>query len=92
MTVIATRIFALQTEAGNVKIPVRIFAPEENTWICRFKIDWPEGKYERWAAGEDAVQALVHALQLIGVIIYTSERQHQLPARSASTRSHDQEV
>ena len=75
MTVIATRTLALQADAGNVEIPVRIFAPEqdENAWICRFDIDWPDGKYGRWAAGEDAVQALLHALQLIGVILYTSE-------------------
>jgi hypothetical protein len=76
MTVIATRTLTLQTDAGHVEIPIRLFAPEQddNAWICRFDIDWPEGKYERWAAGEDAVQALLHALQMIGVIIYTSEQ------------------
>jgi len=74
MTVIATRTLALQADAGNVEIPIRLFAPEqgEDAWICRLEINWPEGKYERWAAGEDAVQALLHALQMIGVIIYTS--------------------
>src|SRR3954462_9294533 len=75
MTVIATRTLTLHTGAGDVEIPVRVFAPErdDNGWICRFAIDWPEGKRERWGAGEDAMQALLHALQIIGVSLYTSE-------------------
>lgn len=74
MTVIATRTLMLVTDGGNVDIPVRVFAPErnDNAWICRFEINWPEEKRERWGAGEDAVQALLHALQIIGVSIYTS--------------------
>jgi hypothetical protein len=79
MTVIATRILTLDATSGKVEIPVRVFAPElgdDDVWMCRFDIDWPEGKLERWAAGIDAVQALVQALQLIGVILYTS-KQHK---------------
>ena len=78
MTVIATRTLMLQTGGGNAEVPVRVFAPEpdDNAWICRFEIDWPEGKHERWAAGVDAVQALVQALQIIGVLLYTS-KQHK---------------
>jgi uncharacterized protein DUF6968 len=37
---------------------------------------WPEGKAERWSTGVDAAQALVMALQMIGVEIYTS-RHHE---------------
>jgi hypothetical protein len=75
MTVIATRILTLDANAGKVEIPIRVFAPElgDNVWMCRFDIDWPEGKLERWAAGVDAVQALLQALQIIGVILYTSK-------------------
>jgi hypothetical protein len=75
MTVIATRILMLQSNAGNVEIPINVFAPElgDNVWMCRFDIDWPEGKLERWAGGVDAVQALLQALQIIGVILYTSK-------------------
>lgn len=76
MTVIATRTLTLDSDSGgDVEIPIQIFAPEQNpnSWICRFAIGWPGGKVEQWAAGEDAMQALVHALQMIGVIIYTSE-------------------
>jgi hypothetical protein len=75
MTVIATRTLTLDANAGKVEIPIRVFAPEagDNVWMCRFDIDWPEGKLERWAAGVDAVQALLQALQIIGVILYTSK-------------------
>ena len=75
MTVIARRTLTLQSDDGNVEIPIRLFAPEmaDNVWICRFEIDWPEGKHARWASGVDAVQALLLALQIIGVIVYTSE-------------------
>jgi hypothetical protein len=74
--IIATRVLTLRREGGDVEIPIRIFAPEESEiapWICRFEIDWPDRKSEMYGAGEDAVQALVIALQIIGVTIYNSE-------------------
>lgn len=49
-------------------------APEQSDkgWICRFTIEWPEGKAERWGSGSDGVQAIVIALQMIGAEIYAS--------------------
>jgi hypothetical protein len=41
--------------------------------ICRFEIAWPDGTLAQWAGGVDAVQALVHALQIIGALLYTSD-------------------
>jgi hypothetical protein len=74
--IIATRTFVLRDKNLSVEMPVRIHAPEkaEGDWICRFEIEWPEGRVERWGAGVDAVQALWIALQMIGTEIYTSQK------------------
>jgi len=76
--IIATRSLFLHSDNGEVEIPIRIHAPEraQVDWMCRFDIGWPEGKAERWGAGVDAAQALVMALQMIGVEIYAS-RHHE---------------
>jgi hypothetical protein len=74
--IIATRVLKLRRNDGDLEIPIRIFAPEQSElapWICRHEIDWPDGKVERYAGGEDAVQALYLNLCMIGVEIYTSE-------------------
>jgi len=71
---IATRILRLQRSAGDIDVPVRIFAPErqEIDWACRLEVDWPDGRFEMIARGIDAVQALHLALQLVGAQIYSS--------------------
>jgi hypothetical protein len=72
---IATRVLKLRQPDGEREVPIRIFAPEPdaNSWICRFEIGWPEAPLRRYAGGVDAVQALHLALQMIGVLLYTSE-------------------
>lgn len=72
--IIATRDLVLRDQARDIDVPVRIHAPENanGDWICRFEIDWPEGKVERWGTGVDAVQALLFALQMIGAEVYAS--------------------
>jgi len=76
--IIATRVIIWHRGDADVEIPIRIHAPEQARvdWLCRFEIDWPAGKAERWGAGVDAVQALHHALQMIGAELYTSP-QHE---------------
>jgi hypothetical protein len=71
--IIATRILTV-IDKGEQKVAIRLHSPEPGKvdWICRFEIDWPEGKGERQAAGIDAVQAIIHALQMIGAELYTS--------------------
>ena len=73
-TIIATRSLFLRDNNRNVEIPIRIHAPEraKEDWICRFEIEWPEGRVERWGAGIDAIQSLLIALQMIGAEIYAS--------------------
>jgi hypothetical protein len=72
--IIATRHLVLRDKDRDIEIPVRIHAPERSEvgWICRFEIEWPEGRVERWGSGNDAMQALLIAMQMIGTQIYTS--------------------
>jgi hypothetical protein len=72
---IANRVLNFSGKSGDVKIPIRVFAPERKgpaEWSCRFEIDWPDGKRKATAAGFDSVQALVLALQMIGAEIYST--------------------
>jgi Domain of unknown function (DUF6968) len=73
--IIASRSLVLRDNNRSVEMPVRIHAPEKARvdWICRFEIEWPEGRVERWGTGVDAVQSLWIALQMIGTEIYTSQ-------------------
>lgn len=72
--IIAARTLRSVRSGKDVDIDVRIHMPEQDRagWVCKFEIDWPEGEAARWGSGVDAVQALVHALQMIGAEIYTS--------------------
>jgi hypothetical protein len=76
--IIATRTLILDDGARKTEVGVRLHAPEKAKvdWMCRFEIDWPEGKVERWGTGIDAVQALVMALQMIAAEVYAS-RHHE---------------
>jgi hypothetical protein len=73
--IIATRILTLHDE-DEQKVAIRLHAPEpaKVDWICRFEIDWPDGKAERWGTGIDAVQALLAALQMIGAELFAGEQ------------------
>ena len=75
---IAQRRLIVSGSSGDQEVPVRLFQPEENdgAWVCRYEIEWPNEKWSRFAAGVDSVQALLLALQKIGIEIYTS-RYHQ---------------
>jgi Domain of unknown function (DUF6968) len=73
--VIASRELTLRIENDNIKIPIRIFAPEiEKPGVCgcRYEVDWPDKKSVKTIYGIDSVQALVLALQTIGAEIYSS--------------------
>lgn len=72
---IATRHLYVKSKAGNVEVPVRIFAPTERSgeWNCRIEVGWPDGTLTMEAAGFDAVQSLHVALQLVGAQLYSSD-------------------
>jgi hypothetical protein len=72
---IASRTLRLRRSAGEIPVPIRIFAPREldGAWACRFEIEWPDEITTMEAMGEDAVQALELAMKMIGAFIYTSD-------------------
>jgi hypothetical protein len=74
---IAERILQWRRTDGRKTIRVQIFSPERTneTWTCRYVINWPDGEKEKMASGVDAVQALMIALQMIGSEMYTSNYQ-----------------
>lgn len=71
---ILTHTLHLNRPAGKVPVEIRLYQPLPTgaSWICNFEIDWPKGRLARHGVGEDALQALVTALQMIGAQIYTS--------------------
>lgn len=73
--VIATRVLSLDTGNKEIAVPVRLHAPEREgrAWTCVFEIGWPEGQTRISAHGEDAFQALIVALQMIAINLYTSD-------------------
>ncbi len=56
-------------------LPVKILPPVRlgGYWQCRWEIGWPAGIRSNTAGGEDAVQALLHALQMVGIELYSSQ-------------------
>jgi hypothetical protein len=59
-----------------IKIPVRLFAPQreaDGAWNCRYEIGWPDKMATKEIFGADSMQAIVLALQMVGFEIYTSE-------------------
>ncbi|MGN6460342.1 MAG: DUF6968 family protein [Pseudolabrys sp.] len=75
MTPIATCELKTKDGTADVAVPVSIFAPQQSEhgdWACRYEIGWPEKTRVMNAAGIDAMQALLSALQMIGTELYTS--------------------
>jgi hypothetical protein len=72
---IATRLLKLRTAGTDVGVQIDIFAPKPDgdVWKCEYEINWPDDKWVSHAGGADSAQALVLALQKIGVEIYFSE-------------------
>jgi hypothetical protein len=75
---IATRTLRLDQTDGPRTIEVRLHAPVDfgDHWRCDYEIDWPDGAYRAFAAGLDAMQALVLATKAIGSNLYSSEYHH----------------
>ena len=73
--IIATRTLTLRTEEGEVEVPIHIHAPEQKDtyWICNYDVDWPGEPCSRYGAGEDAVQAMIIALQMIAIELYVTD-------------------
>lgn len=70
-----TRVLKLHHDGRLLDVPVRVFWPVRDAggWSCRWAIEWPDRTRTNDAHGTDAVQALVHALQMIGAELYASD-------------------
>lgn len=73
--IIATRNLKLRVDDNEIDVPVRLHAPvfDEEAWNCSFEIVWPDETWHRYAVGIDAIQALRLALEMIGILLYTSD-------------------
>jgi hypothetical protein len=73
---IAKRTLKLRDAGRDSDLAIRIFAPvyqQDECWLCRWEIDWPDRQRTNSGRGTDAIQALVNALQMVGTEIYCSE-------------------
>ena len=72
--IIGKRLLSLHGHRETRQVEVRIHAPEPDgtSWICRYEIDWPEGRRDSNGAGFDSIQALHLTLQKIGIELYSS--------------------
>jgi len=71
----ATRVLKIRDADRELDVQVRVLMPEEEDnkyWTCKYEIAWPTETNRGFAAGIDAIQALLLALQIIGIRIYTS--------------------
>ena len=59
----------------NLEVAARIFAPEERDgcFCCDYLITWPDREKRFYGAGEDGIQALLHALMQVEVRLATSQ-------------------
>ncbi len=75
VAVIATRTLTMTVDDCEIAVPVRIYAPvdKQDHWRCEYEVGWPAAARRGWAAGTDAVQSLLLAMQKLAVDIYTSE-------------------
>lgn len=74
MIIVSHALYLRMKDGSDFRIPIDIHMPqqEEGHWSCRYDIGWPEGLRIFRSAGEDGLQALVLALQMIGAEIYSS--------------------
>lgn len=77
--IIATRTLHITSGDGATPVEVRMFMPEpdDHLFVCRYEIDWPEGRVRSRAQGNDMVEAIHLALQKIGTEMYMSRHHHE---------------
>jgi hypothetical protein len=70
-----SRVLKLTDDGRDIDVPVRVSWPEfdATAWSCRWEIQWPGQTRYNAARGIDAIQALIHALQMIGAELYCGE-------------------
>jgi hypothetical protein len=76
---IGSRTLTVETKDGPRSFAVRLFKPELSGTLyrCRYEIDWPEGRVESWAAGNDELHAIQLAMQKVAQDLYMSRPHHE---------------
>jgi hypothetical protein len=72
---IATRMLRVVEDSRTTEVPARLYAPVQEgprIWYAWSEIDWPDGLHGIRAYGVDAMQALILALNMLGIHVYTS--------------------
>ena len=72
--IIAERIFDTETETKQqIKLIIGRPYKKEESFICEFQILGVRSEKVKEAQGEDAIQALIIAMQMASALLYTSE-------------------
>jgi hypothetical protein len=75
--VIARRELELESDLGDLRGLVEVQAPihsdDAPEWRCNYRIAWPGFEWNHAICGGDSYQALLLTLQMIPVIIQTSD-------------------
>jgi Protein of unknown function len=77
--VIASRTLTMEVDGRDVAVPVTLYAPVDKTdhWCCEFEIGWPDKPKLGRGNGIDTVQALLIALEMVGINLYSSDPHKQ---------------
>ena len=69
----------MEVDGRDVAVPVTLYAPVDKTdhWCCEFEIAWPDKPKLGKGNGLDAVQALLIALEMVGINLYSSDAHKQ---------------
>ncbi|MES2751981.1 MAG: hypothetical protein V4661_11475 [Pseudomonadota bacterium] len=72
--IIASRTLTYLAASVRQDVRIDIFKPEEDngSWLCHYVINWPDQPWRSFGGGHDAVQALLAAMQKIGIELYAS--------------------
>ena len=74
--IVASRILKLRTSDGHADVLINIFLPRQDPdggWMCAYEINWPDKPWTSAAGGLDSMQALLCAMQKIGLDLYFSD-------------------
>ena len=77
--IVGNRVMTVSKDGREYQVPIRLYLPKPDGqyWDCHYEIDWPEGKIESFAGGNDAIAALHAAINKIGMELYMSRYHHE---------------
>lgn len=69
------RTLTVNAKEGRQTLTVRIFRPmvAQASWECPWQIEWPDRTRTNSGHGVDSMQAVLHAMQMVGSELYASE-------------------